>query len=220
MTERTKSPPPDRSPKAPAMPVPPGACDCHFHFVGPQDRFPIRASSPVEFEDCTMDDYLELQGALGLSRGVLVHGFMQPPSYEYMLHALLREPDRLRGVAYPSINITDQEIEILSRAGVVGQRYNFRNTPQLPMKHVERLIEAGWHAQFLYRGSEECEAWADEIRKTPGTIVIDHMGFPEPQGGLESPAYKFLMEMMESGRCWAKLSQRFSTEKTMPFADA
>ena len=68
----------------------------------------------------TLDDMLHLHNTLGIERGVIVQSVVQGHCYEYMLHALSREPDRLRGIALPAPDITDKELEILTTAGVVG----------------------------------------------------------------------------------------------------
>jgi hypothetical protein len=70
--ERPFSPRIDRSYPKPRLKLPPGACDCHFHFIGPQERFPLRPNhvfSHLQFEDTSFDDWLKMQAALGLSRG-------------------------------------------------------------------------------------------------------------------------------------------------------
>src|ERR1700722_1476450 len=94
--ERKKTPPPDRHPKTPKLKLPPGACDCHFHIYGPQARFPLNPARMFEVEDCTLEDVLAMQAALGLSRGLIVQSFQHGHSYEYLLNALSRYPERFR----------------------------------------------------------------------------------------------------------------------------
>ena len=67
MEGQKKSPPPDRNPKKPKIKLPPGACDCHFHMLGPQTRFPLKYNPELSFEDCTYDDLVAMQDALGLT---------------------------------------------------------------------------------------------------------------------------------------------------------
>ena len=45
----------------------PGACDCHFHFIGPQQQFTLKPNhvfSHLEFEDTTFEDWAKMQEAL------------------------------------------------------------------------------------------------------------------------------------------------------------
>ena len=133
MAEKLKSPPPDRNPKTPRSDLPAGATDTHFHIYGPQARFPFNPASPLDVEDSTLDDMLHLHNTLGIERGVIVQSVVQGHCYEYMLHALSREPDRLRGIALPAPDITDKELEILTTAGVVGARFAYRASPDINM---------------------------------------------------------------------------------------
>ncbi len=102
MTERKKSPPPQRDTKTPRLKTPPGATDTHFHLYGPGKRFPYHPDAPLLVEDSTLDDMLKMHKTLGIERGVIVHSVVQGNTYEYLLHALSREPERLRGIALPA----------------------------------------------------------------------------------------------------------------------
>ena len=46
-TPRPFSPKIDRNYPAPRLKLPPGACDCHFHFVGPQQQFALKPWQPM-----------------------------------------------------------------------------------------------------------------------------------------------------------------------------
>src|SRR5215212_2352005 len=98
---------------------PPGACDCHFHVFGPQRRFPLPSNRARQLADHTLVDLIRVHDSLGLTRGLLVQSFQHGYTYEYMLNALCREPQRFRAVAIPEPDITDAELEILDHAGVV-----------------------------------------------------------------------------------------------------
>jgi 2-pyrone-4,6-dicarboxylate lactonase len=213
------SPPPDRHPKTPRLELLPGACDCHFHIFGPQARFPLASGRRLEVEDCTLDDLIALQNALGLSRGLLVQSFQHGQSYEYMLHALCREPARLRGVAIPASDSTDRELEILTKAGVVGVRFGFKSNPTLDLGMIARTHELGWHPHYLLHGEAEIEAWGAHILASPGRFVLDHMGYPDIAKGVKGLEFQFVRRCLDTGRCWVKLSPRFTREKTLPFAD-
>ena len=74
--QRPFSPKIDRNYPKPKLKLPPGACDCHFHFIGPQQQFTLKPNhvfSHLEFEDTTFEDWEKMQDALGLSRGLHVH---------------------------------------------------------------------------------------------------------------------------------------------------
>jgi len=72
---RPFSPRIDRTYPKPKLKLPPGACDTHFHFIGPQKQFPLKPNhvfSHLEFEDTPIEDWLKMQDALGLSRGLFL----------------------------------------------------------------------------------------------------------------------------------------------------
>lgn len=217
--ERKKSPPPDRHPKTPKLKAPPGACDTHFHLFGPQKRFWMAPERPLDFEDCTLEDLCAMHDAIGISRGTIVQSFGHGYTYEYLLNALLRMPRRFRGIARPAPDITDAELDILTKAGVVGARFAYQINPEIDMKLVGRIHERGWHCQFFCAGEEGLVAWRDKLPALPGNFVIDHMGSLPPSKGTDSEGMRVLLRWLDTGRCWIKLSPRFSEQKTFPFSD-
>jgi predicted TIM-barrel fold metal-dependent hydrolase len=222
MEQRPKSPPIDRTYKKPKLKLPPGACDTHFHFIGPQDHFPLKPKhvfSHLEFEDTTIDDWVKMQDALGLSRGLHVLSMMYGHNYEIALHAQSRFPDRLRACIMPWPQITDRELEILTKAGVVAARFAYRVMPQVDEKMAHRINELGWSAHYLIRGGETGEAWQDAILRSPGRFVIEHTGNPRVAQGVDGPDFKFVLKALDTGRCWVKLSPRFSAQENFPFSD-
>ena len=128
---RPFSPKIDRNYPKPKLKLPPGACDCHFHFIGPQQQFTLKPNhvfSHLEFEDTTFEDWEKMQAALGLSRGLHVLSMMYEHNYEIALHAQCRYGDRIKSVIVPWPGITDGELDILTKAGVVGYRITWRLT--------------------------------------------------------------------------------------------
>ena len=214
-----KSPPPDRNTRRPRLLLPAGACDTHFHLFGPQKRFPLDPGRRLDVEDCTLDDLIAMHDALGITRGLIVQSFQHGYAYEYMLHALLRHPSRFRGCFIPAPDITDGEIEILSRAGVVAVRFGFKSSPKIDGSMRERCHEHGIQPHYLLHGEDEIVAWRKQILETKGRFVIEHMGYPHVENGLDDPCFRFLLECLDTGRCWVKLSPRCSAEPIAPFAD-
>ena len=215
--DKKTSPPPDRHPGTPKLKLPPGACDCHFHLFGPQSRFPLKPHRHLVFEDCTLDDLVAMHDTLGLSRGLIVQSFQHGHSYEYLLHALTRERGRFRAIASPAPDITDGELEILHRAGVVGMRLRF--SPDFDSRMIDRVHELGWQVHFAVKGEKEIAAWREKILAVPNTFVLDHMASPPPSKGLDSPEFRFVLECLDTGRGWVKLSPRFSEQDSVPFSD-
>jgi 2-pyrone-4,6-dicarboxylate lactonase len=220
--ERPYSPRIDRTYRKPKLKLPPGACDTHFHFIGPQKLFPLKEKhlfSHLEFEDTPIEDWLKLQEALGLSRGLHVQSMMYENNYELALHAQCRYPDRLRAVVIPWSGITDGELDILTRSGVVGYRITHRLLQSIDARLVARCHEHGWGMHYLLKGSETPEEWRRQVLGSPGRFVIEHMGGCDPGEGVDGAGFKFLLQCIDTGRCWVKLSPRPSKRETFPFSD-
>jgi 2-pyrone-4,6-dicarboxylate lactonase len=222
MAVRQKSPPWDHDLRCPRLKLPAGATDCHFHFIGPQALYPLRPNhvfAHLDFEDDTIEDWLRLQSALGLSRGIHVLSMMYQHGYELMLHSLSRFPDRLRGVVSPHPSITDLELEVLTTAGVCGARFARRMGPTIDVSVLARTRALGWSAHYLLKGLDEIDAWRKTILGSPGRFCLEHMGLPPTDKGIDSWEFRFVRECLDTGRCWLKLSPRISSQDTFPFSD-
>ena len=217
--EYIKSPPPDRHTRVPQLKLPAGACDTHFHIFGPQARFPLAPKRRLEVEDCTLDDLIAMHDALGVTRGLIVQSFQHGFSYEYLLHALMLHPKRFKACMIAAPDITDGELEILSKAGVVGARYAFKSSPLINSSLQARCIEHGIESHYLLHGEQEIQAWRDQILTTKGRFVIEHMGYPNVDLGLNDASYRFVLECLETDRCWVKLSPRCTNQSLLPFSD-
>ncbi|MEM7015869.1 MAG: amidohydrolase family protein [Pseudomonadota bacterium] len=220
MTRRL-TPPPDKAPKHPALKVPAGACDSHFHIFGPQAKFPYMESRPLDAEDCSLEDLLVLQDRLGLERGVVVQTALYGNDNRCLLDALLRCPERFKGVAAVSNDITDDELQTLTNAGVVANRFSYMRSPDIDRNLISRLHELGWHPQFWFEGEAQILDWRDTMLASPRDFVIDHMGWQPCENGLDSKGFKTVLECLDTGRCWIKLSgpNRFSAQDEWPYSD-
>lgn len=220
---RPFSPKIDRNYPKPKLVLPPGACDTHFHFIGPQKLFPMKPNNVfghLQFEDTPIDDWLKLQKALGFSRGLHVLSMMYENNYELALHAQCLMPDRIRSVIVPWSGITDGELDILTKVGVVGYRVAWRLDKNIDQRMVARTTERGWSIHYLHKPDEAAQDhWKPLMLKTPGRFVLEHMGGVDPAKGINGEGFKFILECLDTGRCWVKLSPRISKQDNFPFSD-
>ncbi len=214
-------------PKTPALNLkaPPGACDSHIHFFGPTTRYPFAGDAAYHSPDALPETYFALQNALGLERAIVIHPTaLGARGNTRTLDALAGWPDRLRGVAVLDRTVDDDTLDRMHALGVRGCRFNsvsaYANAPGLDLRLVERIAERGWHAQFLI-GGEQIPAMRDTITSLPCPAVIDHMGRVPAHLGVDCDAFRTLLEMLETGQVWVKVSgpMRFSNEPGMPYAD-
>jgi predicted TIM-barrel fold metal-dependent hydrolase len=223
MSELPFSPRIDRTYPEPKLKLPPGACDCHFHFIGPQAQFPLVPDRPfghLQFEDTAFDDWENMQAGLGLSRGLHVQSMMYGRNYELALHAQCRYPDRLRTVVImPWPEITDRELQFMTDNGVVGARLSWMTEKEIDYRMIDRLNGFGWAMHYLVPMAELDSVWEEMILNSPSKFVLEHNGFPPVEKGANSEEFDFVLKCIDTDRCWVKLSPRFSAQDDFPFDD-
>ena len=121
-------------------------------------------------------------------RGLIVQSFQHGFSYEYMLHALTREPDRFRGCIIPAPDITDRELRILADAGVVAVRYGFKSAKSIDGRMLERCLGFGLQPHYLVHGDARSPRGASRSSGHKGRFVIEHMGYPQSRAASPIPA--------------------------------
>ena len=78
-----------------------------------------------------------------------------------------------------------------------------------------RVHAFGWHAVVQLDGRTLPEREA-QILRLPGRFIIDHVGkFLEPVPP-QHPAFKSLLRLVDTGRCWVKLSAAYEVSKSGP----
>jgi predicted TIM-barrel fold metal-dependent hydrolase len=73
----------------------------------------------------------------------------------------------------------------------------------------------GWHVQINIEAGpilELAELW----KRLPATLVIDHMGHIREPQGVDHPASKYILELVDKGRTWVKLSITYDSSKDGP----
>lgn len=214
----------------PRYPVPPLACDAHCHVFGPADRFPYAATRTYTPEDKPKEVLAALHRRLGLGRAVIVQASCHGTDNRAMVDALRSDPARYRGVAMIDDATPDADLRDMHEAGVRGIRFNFIKAlgggPAMALvrRAADRVRPLGWHLVLHLQGDgvREMEAF---IRGADMPVVIDHMGRVDPTLGVEGPAFRTLLALMEAPRIWVKLSgaermARSPFTEALPFARA
>jgi predicted TIM-barrel fold metal-dependent hydrolase len=214
---------PDPNPRQPRFTPPPGATDTHFHIFGPQHRYPFVPERRFTPPEASVEDYVRMHRALGLSRAVLV----QPSSYgtdnRCQLDAAKDMDFQTRIIVVVPPSITDRELDELYRAGARGVRFNPSQPGGLPLaeleKYAERLDALGWHIQLMLAPVHLIEL-APRLKTLRCDFVIDHMGDIPAAGGLAQPAFQVLLQLLDSARCWTKLSAGYhGSQQSPPYRD-
>jgi predicted TIM-barrel fold metal-dependent hydrolase len=201
--------PPDPNPKTPKFRCPPGTCDSHIHLFGPADKFPFPPDAPFHSRDAQVETNIALHDKLGVSRAVIVSSSAYRRNYDVLVDALARFPARFRGIALPPEDMSAAEFERLTRLGVRGMRFmsaaRGSHVPQISASLAARGAEHGWHVQFYPHGADIVDH-VDRLLALPNAIVLDHFAAVPAAGGIEQPAFKAVLRMLDTGRVWVKLS--------------
>ncbi len=221
--EKPLTDPPDPHPRKPRLVLPPGAWDCLFHVYGPMEQYPFHLLNPYRSAPATMETCVAQQDFLGISKGVLVNGAGYGSDSRYLLETLARYPDRFRGVTYVEEDVRPQTLAALRAQGLRGARFAggpaYAHLPKPGPAIARKLADAGWHLEFLTFSPGGMEVEKELFLGLPNTIVIDHFGRLDATQGLDHPGFTALLELLDTGRVWVKLSNPgFSTREDHPFA--
>jgi len=208
---------------ASAAALPPGACDCHFHVFDP--AYPLAASASVAApERAKLSDYRKVQAELGLTRGVLVQSSTYGFDNRCMLAALAELGASSRGVVTVAPSVDDATLAQLHAAGVRGVRFMMLNQPVLPwdalLPMAARIAPLGWHVNLQIDGADFPHR-LQQLANLPIPLVIDHNGKFLSPPGVDAPEFRALRSLMDTGRCWVKLSAPYETSRsgaTMPMS--
>lgn len=220
MIDQKQSPPPNSTVKNPTLKAPAGSCDCHVHIWGPQSEIPLIDGFPIKFRDALLETYISVSNKIGIERSVIVQAIPQGHDHRVLLHCLRAYPEKFRGVAVPSPNASDAEIDELHEAGCRGIRVAYTFSSDIPIKNIERVAERGWHVQIVIQ-PEYLAEWHSTILSLPCDIVIDHMGLPNAEEGINSEHFKKVLSLIEQPNVWVKLTgmDKASSKGKAPWLD-
>jgi len=194
--------------------APKGACDTHMHFY--DENVPGAPGTPLPGH-FPVKDYQALQKRLGLERVIVV----QPNAYKddnrVTLDSMKALGKNAKGVAVVKPGVADAELERLTNAGICAVRIMTLHGGMLGFEVMDALMAQvhpfGWHANIQLDG-RELPQYEAQIKRLPGKFVIDHTGkFLEPVETKSAP-FRSLLNLVETGRCWVKLSAPYETSKT------
>jgi D-galactarolactone isomerase len=200
---------------APKLKTPAGACDCHMHIY--EDRYPTVPTAAFPNPSAPLSEYRKVQRQLGLERVVVV----QPSGYGFdnqcTLEAVAAFGASARAIVVIGPETPEAELPRLHAKGARGVRFHMLPGGVLPWDALEataaRIAPLGWHIQLQLDGRTLPEYEA-RLGKLPCDLVIDHNGkFLEPVG-VDHPGFKVLLRLLDSGRCWVKVSAPYETSKT------
>jgi predicted TIM-barrel fold metal-dependent hydrolase len=218
--------PPPREPTRPKSPPPPQACDTHAHVFGPAAQFPYAEDRSYTPPHAPLEKYLRMLDTVGFARGVLVQGSAHGRDNAAMLDALVRHPERLRGVAVADADVSPAELRRWHADGVRGLRFNhfFRGGALhyrggVPLDAAKALApvmaELGWHLQ-LWIDVKDLPETIPVLKAIGRPVVIDHMGRTDARAGTATPSFQSLLRLVGDGGCWVKVSGAHRLSQSAP----
>lgn len=187
------------------------AIDCHAHVM--RRDLPLaseRHSAPKR--DVTVEEYLGVLDAHGISRGVLTAPSFYGPNNALLLSALDAANGRLRGTAIVEPTIEARELAEMNRRGIVGIRLNWVRRATLPdvaahdYQRLFKLVrELGGHVEIYLEGPKLAHV-LPVVRASGVDVVLDHFGAPDPALGMNDAGFRAALAGVRAGDTWVKLS--------------
>lgn len=167
--------------------------DAHFHIIdGRHSLVENHGYLPGVF---TCQHYLERMRDYNLQGGAVVSGSFQGFDTTYLVAALKELGPSFAGVAQLKVDITDDEILSLDKAGVRGVRFNLKRGGSENIRSLDTLARrvydvAKWHVE-LYVDSSELPGLFLVLSALPA-VSVDHLG-------LTRNGFGTLLKLVEKG---------------------
>ncbi|MEC3861222.1 amidohydrolase family protein [Mesobacterium sp. TK19101] len=222
------------NPKKPDFVLPEGAVDAHCHVFGPSPEFPFAPERKYTPCNAGKDQLYALRDHLGFARNVIVQATCHGKDNRAMVDACRSAGDLARGIASVGADIPLDELQQMHEAGVRGVRFNFVKrlvdaTPkEVFLGIAEKIAPLGWHIVVYFEG-QDLEELIPFLNQLPTIIVVDHMGRPDVEKGVDHPDFQRFLQLMEDNpRVWSKVTcpERLSKsgppeyDDVVPFARA
>ena len=164
--------------------------------------------------DATVEDYLKVLDANGLSHGVIVQPSFLGTDNSFLVEGLQAARGRLRGIAVVPPSISRSELEELKQAGVVGIRLNLVGLP-IPAFDAEpwpallkNVADLNWQVH-VHREARDLEGIVGPLLKAGVDVVVDHFGRPDGKLGVDDPGFRYLLTTGAQRRTWVKISAAY-----------
>ena len=193
--------------------MPPGACDCHTHVIGPRGDYPMVADRHYTPGEAPHEALLAHLGRHGLERVVIVQPSVYGTDNRCMLDSLDRLDGMGRGVAVLDDAVDAAGLKALHRRGVRALRVNVESAGLRDTAIVQAALDRwagriemlGWHLQ-LYAAPDTIAGLAEHLAQMPVAVVLDHFAMVPASLPLDDPRAAALLGLLRSGNAYVKLS--------------
>lgn len=160
--------------------------------------------------DFTLQDYLQQLHNNDVAYGVIAAASPWGDFNDYTRESCAVTPN-LRGtvILHPG---KQYDLPAMKQQGIVGVRLPFIGLQQLPdlqsaeyQTLLRDIADQNWHVHLHVEGRHIPEL-LPVLENSGPRIVIDHLGRPAPDEGINSPAFKAIVSSVKRGHSWIKAS--------------
>ena len=203
--------------------VPEGACDCHVHVFGDARRFPFAASRTYTPESASAAELLAMHRVLRIDRAVIVQPSVYGTDNSCTLDAMKQYGSGARGIAVLPDAIQSTTLDDMQHAGIRGIRINLglaEDTSLADARHrlksaIGQIQGPKWHVQ-IYAALPVVAGLSDLVLASPVPVVFDHFGGAKAAAGLRQPGFDKLLQLVESGKAYVKISAAYRASSSAP----
>jgi 2-pyrone-4,6-dicarboxylate lactonase len=193
-------------------------CDTHVHVFDP-GRFPYAPNRKFTPATANVDQLKSHLSKVGAESVVLVQPSVYGTDHACLLDALEVLGSTAFGIAVIDQTTSENDIDHLDRAGVVGARINMVVNNSSNVDSAIKLIEdielrtpEHWHIQ-LHVSLNVLEALHERILSSSRHFVIDHFGLPDVSQGIDAHSWKHLLDLLKTGKLYVKASAPYLSSK-------
>jgi predicted TIM-barrel fold metal-dependent hydrolase len=187
--------------------------DCHAH-IFLQDM-PVSRDAWTQIDyDFTAEALMAQLDAHGVHFGVISGISISGLYNDYMIRSL-RRFRRLRGTAIVAPDTDLYTLERMNDDGIVGVRLQLARKARLPdfraddySRLFRRVRDLDWHVHVAIEGPSLPPVLA-ALQEAGVKTVIDHMGHPDPADPLACEGFRAMLDAVDLGNTWVKLSGGF-----------
>lgn len=197
--------------------------DSHTHIFSPDMQWVGNAWIRPDYA-FTADDLLAELDRQGIQFAVIAALSIAERYNDYLI-SQLRLHKRLRGTVIVSPDADGDALKRMKDDGIVGIRLQLARSETLEdfrsdeyRQLFRRVRDLGWHVHVAIEG-EKLPFVLDPLLEAGVDVVIDHFGHPDPAAPLECSGFRAMLEAVDKGHTWIKLSGGFRLPGTAAWQD-
>jgi predicted TIM-barrel fold metal-dependent hydrolase len=187
--------------------------DSHFH-IYTTDMPLAKTAWHSPDHDASIEQCLATLDEHGVTFGVISAASLYGTYNDYVREAL-KAHKRLRATAMVDPDWDIYTLEHMRDDGFVGLRFLWRPLADIPditsepyRRLLRRCADLGWHIHLTDR-PERIDGTIRAIEQAGVRVVLDHLGLIDTEQGVDDPGFHAVLDAIERGRTWVKMSAAF-----------